>query len=199
MSDVDLVVEAAFEQLDIKQQIFRELDGLAPPHAILATNTSMLDIDAIAAVTSRPQDVVGMHFFSPAHVMRLLEVVRCRMTSDEVLITVMQIARKLRKTAVMSRVCDGFIGNRMLQRYLQQALFLLDEGCTVEQIDSAMERFGMAMGPFAVGDLSGLDIGWSIRKRRYVERPDMMYSRVADRICEARRLGSEKRQRLVSL
>jgi len=191
VSDVDLVVEAAFEQLDIKQHIFRELDRLAPPHAILATNTSMLDIDAIAAVTSRPQDVIGMHFFSPAHVMRLLEVVRCRTTSDEVLITVMQTARKLRKTAVMSRVCDGFIGNRMLQRYLQQALFLLDEGCTVEQIDSAMERFGMAMGPLAVGDLSGLDIGWSIRKRRYSERPDVVYSRVADRICEAGRLGQK--------
>ncbi|WP_429551955.1 3-hydroxyacyl-CoA dehydrogenase NAD-binding domain-containing protein [Paraburkholderia sp. MM5477-R1] len=191
VSKADLVVEAVFERLDLKQQIFRELDRAAPPHAILATNTSMLDIDEIAAVTSRPQDVIGMHFFSPAHVMRLLEVVRCARTSDEVLVTLMQVARKLNKTAVLSRVCDGFIGNRMLQRYLQQALFLLDEGCSVEQIDSAMEQFGMAMGPLAVGDLSGLDIGWSIRKRRYVERPDMAYSRVADRICEAGRLGQK--------
>jgi 3-hydroxyacyl-CoA dehydrogenase len=191
VSEADLVVEAVFERLDLKQQIFRDLDRLAPPHAILATNTSMLDIDDIAAVTRRPQDVIGMHFFSPAHVMRLLEVVRCAKTSDDVLVTVMQLARKLNKTAVLSRVCDGFIGNRMLQRYLQQALFLLDEGCSVEQIDSAMEQFGMAMGPLAVGDLSGLDIGWSIRKRRYVERPDMVYSRIADRICEAGRLGQK--------
>ncbi|MEM5329169.1 3-hydroxyacyl-CoA dehydrogenase NAD-binding domain-containing protein [Paraburkholderia sp. JHI2823] len=191
VADADVIVEAVFERLDLKQQIFRDLDRLARPGAILATNTSMLDIDEIATVTQRQSDVIGMHFFSPAHVMRLLEVVRCAHTSDEVLVTVMQLARKLKKTAVLSRVCDGFIGNRMLQRYLQQALFLLDEGCSVEQIDGAMERFGMAMGPFAVGDLSGLDIGWSIRKRRYVEQPEMVYSRIADRICEAGRLGQK--------
>jgi 3-hydroxyacyl-CoA dehydrogenase len=191
VADVDVVVEAVFERLDLKQQIFRDLDRLAPKGAILATNTSMLDIDEISAVTQREADVIGMHFFSPAHVMRLLEVVRCAKTSDEVLVTVMQLARKLQKTAVLSRVCDGFIGNRMLQRYLQQALFLLDEGCSIAQIDGAMEKFGMAMGPFAVGDLSGLDIGWSIRKRRYVERPEMIYSRIADRICEAGRLGQK--------
>jgi len=191
VADADVIVEAVFERLDLKQQIFRDLDRLARPGAILATNTSMLDIDEIAAVTQRESDVIGMHFFSPAHVMRLLEVVRCAHTSDEVLVTVMQLARKLKKTAVLSRVCDGFIGNRMLQRYLQQALFLLDEGCSIEQIDGAMERFGMAMGPFGVGDLSGLDIGWSIRKRRYVEQPEMVYSRIADRICEAGRLGQK--------
>jgi 3-hydroxyacyl-CoA dehydrogenase len=191
VSGADLVVEAVFERLDLKQQIFRDLDRLARPGAILATNTSMLDIDQIAAVTTREADVIGMHFFSPAHVMRLLEVVRCAKTADDVLVTVMQLARKLKKTAVLSRVCDGFIGNRMLQRYLQQALFLLDEGCSVAQIDGAMEKFGMAMGPLAVGDLSGLDIGWSIRKRRYVERPEMVYSRIADRICEAGRLGQK--------
>jgi 3-hydroxyacyl-CoA dehydrogenase len=191
VSDADLIVEAVFERLELKQQIFRELDRLAPKGAILATNTSMLDIDEIAAVTGREADVIGMHFFSPAHVMRLLEVVRCEKTSDDVLVTVMQLARKLQKTAVLSRVCDGFIGNRMLQRYLQQALFLLDEGCSIAQIDNAMEKFGMAMGPFAVGDLSGLDIGWSIRKRRYVEQPEMVYSRIADRICEAGRLGQK--------
>lgn len=191
VSDADVIVEAVFERLDLKQRIFRDLDRLARKGAILATNTSMLDIDEIAGVTQRQSEVIGMHFFSPAHVMRLLEVVRCAKTSDEVLVTVMQLARKLQKTAVLSRVCDGFIGNRMLQRYLQQALFLLDEGCSIEQIDGAMEKFGMAMGPFAVGDLSGLDIGWSIRKRRYVERPDMVYSRIADRICEAGRLGQK--------
>ncbi|MFM0091680.1 3-hydroxyacyl-CoA dehydrogenase NAD-binding domain-containing protein [Paraburkholderia sediminicola] len=191
VKEVDVVVEAVFERLELKQQIFRELDRLAPAGVILATNTSMLDIDEIAAVTRREADVIGMHFFSPAHVMRLLEVVRCKKTSDEVLVTVMQLARKLSKTAVLSRVCDGFIGNRMLQRYLQQALFLLDEGCSVAQIDTAMEKFGMAMGPLAVGDLSGLDIGWSIRKRRYVERPEMVYSRVADRVCEVGRLGQK--------
>jgi 3-hydroxyacyl-CoA dehydrogenase len=191
VSDADIVVEAVFERLDLKQQIFRDLERLAPKGAILATNTSMLDIDQIAAVTAREADVIGMHFFSPAHVMRLVEVVRCAKTSDDVLVTVMQLARKLQKTAVLSRVCDGFIGNRMLQRYLQQALFLLDEGCGIAQIDTAMEKFGMAMGPFAVGDLSGLDIGWSIRKRRYVEQPEMIYSRIADRICEAGRLGQK--------
>ncbi|MEX3937543.1 3-hydroxyacyl-CoA dehydrogenase NAD-binding domain-containing protein [Paraburkholderia phymatum] len=191
VSCVDVIVEAVFERLDLKQQIFRDLDRLAPKGAILATNTSMLDIDQIAAVTQREADVIGMHFFSPAHVMRLLEVVRCANTSDDVLVTVMQLARKLQKTAVLSRVCDGFIGNRMLQRYLQQSLFLLDEGCSIAQIDGAMEKFGMAMGPFAVGDLSGLDIGWSIRKRRYVEQPEMVYSRIADRICEAGRLGQK--------
>ncbi|SOE87836.1 3-hydroxyacyl-CoA dehydrogenase [Burkholderia sp. YR290] len=189
VSGADLVVEAVFERLDLKQQIFRDLIRVAPAGTILATNTSMLDIDQIAAVTQRESDVIGMHFFSPAHVMSLLEVVRCAKTSDEILATVMQLARRLKKTPVLSRVCDGFIGNRMLQRYLQQALFLLDEGCSVEQIDVAMEKFGMAMGPFAVGDLSGLDVGWSIRKRRYAERPEMVYSRIADRICEAGRLG----------
>jgi 3-hydroxyacyl-CoA dehydrogenase len=191
VSDVDLVVEAVFEQLDLKQQIFRDLDRIAPAGAILATNTSMLDIDQIASVTKRETAVIGMHFFSPAHVMRLLEVVRCAKTSDEVLVSAMQLARKLKKIAVLSRVCDGFIGNRMLQRYLQQALFLLDEGCSVEQIDAAMENFGMAMGPLAVGDLSGLDVGWSIRKRRYLECPKMIYSRIADRLCEAGRLGQK--------
>jgi 3-hydroxyacyl-CoA dehydrogenase len=129
-----------------------------------------------------------MHFFSPAHVMRLLEVVDCAQTADDVLLTVMQLARRLGKTPVSSGVCDGFIGNRMLQKYWQQTLFLMDEGCTPQQIDAAMQQWGMAMGPCAVGDLSGLDIGWSIRKRRYVEQPEMVYSRIADRVCEAGRL-----------
>ncbi|SOE70986.1 3-hydroxyacyl-CoA dehydrogenase [Burkholderia sp. D7] len=190
-ADTDIVVEAVFEDIDIKQNIFRQLDALLRPGVILATNTSMLDINVIANVTSRPQDVIGMHFFSPAHVMRLVEVVRCSVTSDDVLVSVMQLARKLGRTPVMSGVCDGFIGNRMLQKYGQQSLFLLDEGCTPQQIDRALQKWGMAMGPFAVGDLSGLDIGWSIRKRRYVENPEMVYSRIADRVCEAGRLGQK--------
>jgi 3-hydroxyacyl-CoA dehydrogenase len=191
VADADIVVEAVFEDLELKQGIFRRLDALLRPGAILATNTSMLDINAIANVTSRPQDVIGMHFFSPAHVMRLVEVIRCATTSDEVLVSVMQLARKLGKTPVVSGVCDGFIGNRMLQKYGQQSLFLLDEGCTPQQIDRALQNWGMAMGPFAVGDLSGLDIGWSIRKRRYVENPEMVYSGIADRVCEAGRLGQK--------
>lgn len=191
VGEVDLVIEAVFERMDVKQQIFRDLNKLARPGTILATNTSMLDIDEIAGVTSRPQDVIGMHFFAPAHVMRLLEVVRCAYTSERVLASVMQFARKLGKAPVLSRICDGFIGNRMLQRYGQQSLFLLDEGCTPQQIDHALQQWGMSMGPFAVGDLSGLDIGWSIRKRRYVENPEMVYSRAADRICEAGRLGQK--------
>lgn len=187
----DIVVEAVFEDFDLKCRIFRELAEITRPGTILATNTSMLDVNAIAASTSRPQDVIGMHFFSPANVMRLLEVVDCERTADDVLLTVMQLSRTLGKVPVASGVCDGFIGNRMLQKYLQQALFLLDEGCSPQQIDGAMQKWGMAMGPLAVGDLSGLDIGWSIRKRRYIEQPDMVYSRIADRICEAGRLGQK--------
>jgi 3-hydroxyacyl-CoA dehydrogenase len=187
----DIVVEAVFEDFDLKCRVFGQLAAITKPGAILATNTSMLDVNAIAASTDRPQDVIGMHFFSPANVMRLLEVVDCEHTADDVLLTVMQLSRTLGKVPVASGVCDGFIGNRMLQKYLQQALFLLDEGCSPQQIDGAMQAWGMAMGPLAVGDLSGLDIGWSIRKRRYVERPDLVYSRIADRICEAGRLGQK--------
>jgi 3-hydroxyacyl-CoA dehydrogenase len=187
----DLIIEAAFERMDVKQAIFRRLDALAKPGAVLATNTSTLDIDRIAEVTSRPQDVIGLHFFSPAQMMRLLEVVRCKRTADDVLSTAMQLGRRLGKVAVVSGVCDGFIGNRMLQKYLQQALFLLDEGCTPQQVDEAMEAWGMAMGPFAVGDLAGLDIGWAVRKRRREEGSTMVYSAIADKICEAGRLGQK--------
>jgi 3-hydroxyacyl-CoA dehydrogenase len=190
-ADADIVVEAVFEDFDLKCNIFRQLSTITKPGAILATNTSMLDVNAIAAATNRAQDVIGMHFFSPANIMRLLEVVDCEHTADDVLLTVMQLSRRLGKVPVASGVCDGFIGNRMLQKYLQQALFLLDEGCSPQQIDGAVQDWGMAMGPLAVGDLSGLDIGWSIRKRRYIERPDMVYSRIADRICEAGRLGQK--------
>ncbi|NPC56932.1 3-hydroxyacyl-CoA dehydrogenase NAD-binding domain-containing protein [Caenimonas soli] len=191
VATADLIIEAAFERMDVKQDIFRKLDALAKPGTLLATNTSTLDVDRIAEVTSRPQDVIGLHFFSPAQVMRLLEVVRCKRTADDVLSTSMQLGRRLGKVAVVSGVCDGFIGNRMLQKYLQQALFLLDEGCTPQQVDEAMEAWGMAMGPFAVGDLAGLDIGWSVRKRRREEGSTMVYSAIADKICEAGRLGQK--------
>ena len=191
LKDCDLVIEAVFEELGVKEAVFKQLDQVAKPGAILASNTSTLDVDRIAAFTRRPQDVVGMHFFSPANVMKLLEVVRGKATAKDVLATVMAIAKKIKKTAVVSGVCDGFIGNRMIERYSQQAGFLLDEGCTPSQVDKAIEKFGFAMGPFRMGDLAGNDIGWAIRKRRYVEKPDMKYSKTADLLCEMGRFGQK--------
>jgi len=180
----DIVVEAVFERMDVKQDLFRKLDAIVRQGAILATNTSTLDVDQIAAATQRPQDVVGTHFFSPANVMRLLEVVRGKQTAKDVLATTMKLGKTLKKVPVVSGVCDGFIGNRMLEKYVQQSLFLLEEGTTPAQIDSALQRWGMAMGPFAMYDMAGNDIGWEIRKRRAKERPDIVYSKIADRICE---------------
>jgi 3-hydroxyacyl-CoA dehydrogenase len=191
LADADLIVEAVFEELGVKEQVFRRLDEIAKPGAILASNTSTLDLDKIAAFTKRPGDVVGMHFFSPANVMKLLEVVRGRHTSKDVLATVMRLAKQIKKTAVVSGVCDGFIGNRMIEQYLRQALFMLEEGALPAQVDKAIERFGFAMGPFRMSDLAGNDIGWAIRKRRYAEQPDMHYSRIADRLCEAGRFGQK--------
>ena len=191
IADADLVIEAVFEEMGVKEQVFKKLDEVMKPGAILASNTSTLDVDKIAAFTKRPQDVVGMHFFSPANVMKLLEVVRGAKTAKDVLATVMAIAKKIRKTAVVSGVCDGFIGNRMIEQYGRQGGFLLDEGCTPEQVDKAMEKFGMAMGPFRMGDLAGNDIGWAIRKRRYTEKPDMKYSKTADLLCEKGRFGQK--------
>jgi 3-hydroxyacyl-CoA dehydrogenase len=183
-ADADIVIEAVFERMDVKQDMFRKLDGIVQPGAILATNTSTLDVDRIAAATTRPQEVIGTHFFSPANVMRLLEVVRGRKTAPDVLATTMKLGKTLRKVPVVSGVCDGFIGNRMLEKYGQQSLFLLEEGATPAQVDAALERWGMAMGPFTMYDMAGNDIGWEIRKRRAKERPDMVYSGFADRICE---------------
>jgi 3-hydroxyacyl-CoA dehydrogenase len=191
LRSADLVIEAVFEEMGVKETVFRKLDEIAKPGAILATNTSTLDVNRIAAATKRPEDVVGMHFFSPANVMKLLEVVRGTRTAKDVLATVMQVAKKIRKTAVVSGVCDGFIGNRMVEQYLRQALFLLEEGASPHQVDRAMEKFGMAMGPFRMSDLAGNDIGWAIRKRRYVEKPGIAYSRVADRLCEQGRFGQK--------
>ena len=191
IGDADLVIEAVFEDIGVKEAVFKELDRVMKPGAILASNTSTLDVNKIANFTKRPQDVVGMHFFSPANVMRLLEVVRGDATAKDVLATVMAISKKIKKTAVVSGVCDGFIGNRMIEQYGRQGGFLLDEGCTPEQVDKAMEKFGMAMGPFRMGDLAGNDIGWAIRKRRYQEKPDMKYSKTADLLCEKGRFGQK--------
>jgi 3-hydroxyacyl-CoA dehydrogenase len=189
--DADIIIEAVFERMDVKQDVFRKLDALAKPGAILATNTSTLDVDQIAAATKRPQDVVGTHFFSPANVMRLLEVVRGKKTAKDVLATTMKLGKTLKKVPVVSGVCDGFIGNRMLEKYGQQSLFLLDEGASPQQVDAALARWGMAMGPFTMFDMAGNDIGWEIRKRRYRERPDFVYSRIADRVCEQGRFGQK--------
>ncbi|KVN06439.1 3-hydroxyacyl-CoA dehydrogenase NAD-binding domain-containing protein [Burkholderia diffusa] len=191
LKDADLIVEAVFEELGVKEQVFGRLDAVAKSGAILASNTSTLDIDKIAAFTKRPQDVVGMHFFSPANVMKLLEVVRGAQTAKDVLATVMAVAKKIRKTAVVSGVCDGFIGNRMIEQYIRQALFMLEEGALPAQVDRAIEKFGFAMGPFRMSDLAGNDIGWAIRKRRYVEQPDLHYSKIADRLCEQGRFGQK--------
>jgi 3-hydroxyacyl-CoA dehydrogenase len=191
LGDADLVIEAVFEEIGVKQKVFEQLDAVMKPGAILASNTSTLDLDKIAAFTKRPQDVIGMHFFSPANVMRLLEVVRGAKTAPDVLMTVMKLAKKIRKTAVVSGVCDGFIGNRMIEQYSRQAGFLLEEGCTPQQVDKAVEKFGFAMGPFRMGDLAGNDIGWAIRKRRYVEKPDLRYSKTADLLCELGRYGQK--------
>jgi 3-hydroxyacyl-CoA dehydrogenase len=190
-ADADIVIEAVFERMDVKQDLFRKLDGFMQPGAILATNTSTLDVDQIAASTTRPQDVIGTHFFSPANVMRLLEVVRGKKTAKDVLATTMKLGKTLKKVPVVSGVCDGFIGNRMLEKYGQQSLFLLDEGASPQQVDAALAKFGMAMGPFTMYDMAGNDIGWEIRKRRYLERPDFVYSRIADRVCEQGRFGQK--------
>jgi 3-hydroxyacyl-CoA dehydrogenase len=175
----------------VKEGVFKTLDEVMKPGAILASNTSTLDLNKIASFTKRPQDVIGTHFFSPANVMKLLEVVRGEKTAKDVLATVMAVGKKIKKTAVVSGVCDGFIGNRMIEQYSRQAGFLLDEGCTPAQVDKAIEKFGFAMGPFRMGDLAGNDIGWAIRKRRAVEHPDMKYSRTADLLCEMGRYGQK--------
>jgi len=191
LADADLVIEAVFEEIGVKEQVFNKLDEVMKPGAILASNTSTLDVNAIAHFTKRPQDVVGLHFFSPANVMKLLEVVRGADTSKDIMATVMEVAKKIKKTAVVSGVCDGFIGNRMIEQYSRQAGFLIEEGCTPQQVDKAVEKFGFAMGPFRMGDLAGNDIGWAIRKRRYVEKPHMKYSKTADLLCEQGRFGQK--------
>ena len=191
IAQADLVIEAVFEELGVKEQVFKKLDEVMKQGAILASNTSTLDLDVIASFTKRPQDVVGTHFFSPANVMKLLEIVRGKETAKDVLATVLSLSKKIKKTGVVSGVCDGFIGNRMLEQYTRQAGFLLEEGCTPEQVDKAIEKLGFAMGPFRMSDLAGNDIGWAIRKRRYLTKPDVVYSKVADLLCESGRFGQK--------
>ena len=191
LKDADLVIEAVFEEIGVKEKVFKALDAVMKPGAILASNTSTLDVNTIANFTKRPEDVVGMHFFSPANVMKLLEVVRGAKTSKDVMATVMAVGKKIKKISVVSGVCDGFIGNRMIEQYSRQAGFLLNEGCTPAQVDKACEKFGFAMGPFRMGDLAGNDIGWAIRKRRAIERPGMIYSKTADLLCELGRYGQK--------
>ncbi|REE07101.1 3-hydroxyacyl-CoA dehydrogenase [Paraburkholderia sp. BL27I4N3] len=191
IGSADLVIEAVYEDMAVKESVFRAIDSFAQPDAILASNTSTLDLDAIAGFTSRPQDVVGLHFFSPANLMRLLEVVRGAKTRDEVLASAMQFARKIGKVGVVAGVCDGFIGNRMFEEYLRQAYFLLDEGATPLQVDRALEDWGMAMGPLATMDLAGNDIGLAIRKRRKIEQPDRPYSAIPDLVAEMGRFGQK--------
>jgi 3-hydroxyacyl-CoA dehydrogenase len=191
IANADIVIEAVFEDMNVKEQVFRKLDEVMKPGAILASNTSTLDIDRIAGFTKRPQDVIGTHFFSPANVMKLLEIIRGKSTGKDVLATTMKLSKAIRKTGVVSGVCDGFIGNRMVEQYLRQAMFLVEEGALPWDVDRAMEKFGMAMGPFRMSDLAGLDVGWYIRKRRYVEKPHMKYSRWVDKICEMGRFGQK--------
>jgi 3-hydroxyacyl-CoA dehydrogenase len=191
LGDADLIIEAVFEEMDVKQKVFERIDQIGKPGAILASNTSALDLNRIAAFTRRPQDVIGLHFFSPANVMRLLEVVRGAKTAPDVLATAMQLAKKIKKVAVVSGVCDGFIGNRMLARYVSASMGLINLGAAPQQVDRALEKFGFAMGLFRVSDLAGLDIGWAARKRRALEHPDQDFSSVADRLCEAGRFGQK--------
>ncbi len=192
LSQCDLVIEAVFEEMGVKKAVFEKLDAVCKPGAILASNTSTLDLNQIAAFTKRPQDVVGAHFFSPANLMKLLEVVRGAKTADDVLLTIMQVAKKIRKTAVVSGVCDGFIGNRMIGGYSTEAINMLAEGASVAQIDAALEKFGFAMGPFRMSDLAGNDIGWAIRKRQRTENAVIPASAaIADALCEAGRFGQK--------
>ena len=192
IKDVDIVIEAVFEDMTVKKQVFAKLNQVCKPGAILATNTSTLDVNEIAAATSRPQDVLGLHFFSPANVMKLLEVVRAEKTSKAVLASGMKLAKAIKKVGVVAGVCDGFIGNRMLHDYFREAGFLLEEGALPQQVDRVIEDLGFAMGPFRVGDLAGLDVGWYIRKRQAATRPaNQRYSKVADQICELGRFGQK--------
>jgi 3-hydroxyacyl-CoA dehydrogenase len=190
--DADIAVEAVFEGMDLKKQVFGELDQVCKQGAILASNTSTLNIDEIASATSRPEFVIGHHFFSPANVMRLLEIVRGKATSKEVIATSMNIARRLKKVGVLVGNCYGFVGNRMLHQYGREAQFLVEEGARPQDVDGALYKFGMAMGPLAVGDLAGLDVGWRIRKEhKHLEKPGVRRPLIADRLCEMGRFGQK--------
>jgi 3-hydroxyacyl-CoA dehydrogenase len=190
--EVDIVVEAVFEGMELKKQVFGELDAVCKQGAILASNTSTLNINEIASATSRPQMVIGHHFFSPANVMRLLEIVRGAATSKEVVATSMALAKRLKKVGVLVGNCRGFVGNRMLAPYGREAQFLVEEGARPEDVDGALYKFGMAMGPLAMSDLAGLDVGWRIRKEyKHLEDPNIRHPLVADRLCEMGRYGQK--------
>lgn len=191
LADADLIIEAVFEEMSVKESVFGALDAVAKPGAILATNTSRLDVNAIGAFTQRPRDVVGLHFFSPAQVMRLLEIVRGGATSADVMVSVQAFARRIKKLPVVSGVCDGFIGNRMVARYAEQANLLVEQGVAPSQIDRALENWGMAMGPFRMADLAGLDTLTKIRQKNYLKEPDMPRWDFADSLYEAGRFGQK--------
>jgi 3-hydroxyacyl-CoA dehydrogenase len=190
--NVDLIIEAAFENMNLKKQIFGEIDRIANPDCVLATNTSTLDIDAIASATSRPQMVIGTHFFSPAHVMRLLEIVRGSRTSNEVIATALALAKQLRKVGVIVGNCRGFVGNRMMLPYMREAQFLVEEGATPSQVDQALQEYGMAMGIFAVDDMGGIDLAWRVRQEsKHFEKPGMRTPLVLDKLYEMHRWGQK--------
>jgi len=190
LADADLVIEAVFEDLAVKRQVFERIDAHARPGAALASNTSYLDLDAIAAATRRPQDVIGLHFFSPANVMKLLEVVRGKASAPDALAAGLAVGKKLKKMALLTGNAFGFIGNRIYSAYRRQCEFMIEEGATPDQVDAALQRFGFAMGPFAVADLSGLDIAWRMRQAQAATRDTAArYVHIPDRLCEAGRLG----------
>lgn len=192
LADVDLVIEAVFENMDVKKKVFAKLDAVCKPGAILATNTSYLDVNEIAAATKRPEDVIGLHFFSPANVMKLLEIVKADKTKDDVLATSMAMARKIKKVPALARVCFGFIGNRMLRQYVREAQLCMIEGGAPEQIDAILQTFGMAMGPMAVGDLTGIDIGYKARQGLTDEEKGAPKTyKIADTLVEMGRLGQK--------
>ncbi|WP_313803196.1 3-hydroxyacyl-CoA dehydrogenase NAD-binding domain-containing protein [Sphingobium sp.] len=191
VAEADLVIEAVFEDMAVKKEVLARLEATVKSDCIIASNTSTLDLDELATAVREPERVIGLHFFSPAHIMRLLEVIRGRATHPDCVATALSFAKKLGKVPVVSGVCDGFIGNRMFEEMLRQAYFLLEEGAYPEQVDAALERFGMAMGPLRVMDLAGQDIGYKIRQRRMTEHPDRPYSRIPDIITEQGRLGQK--------
>ena len=192
LAAVDVVVEAVFEDMALKKEVFGKLDIVCKPGAILATNTSTLNVNEIAAATNRPDKVIGTHFFSPANVMKLMENVRGEQSSPETIATVMKLSKTIAKVGVLVGVCDGFVGNRMLYAYRRQSDFLLEEGALPAQIDKVIYDFGMPMGPYAMGDLAGLDVGWRIRQQQAATRPPhLRYSTVADRVCELGRFGQK--------
>jgi 3-hydroxyacyl-CoA dehydrogenase len=200
LADAHLIIEAVFEDMDVKKAVFAEIDAVARPDAVLASNTSYLDIDDIAAATSDPSRVIGLHFFSPAHVMKLLELIVTRQAAPDVLATGLAFGKRLRKITVPAGVCDGFIGNRIMARYRREADFMLEDGALPQEVDAAMRDFGFPMGVFQMADLAGLDIGWAMRKRQAATRdPSERYVEIADRICEIGRLGPQIRARLVRL